>query len=157
MDTDLQENNEVSGGDFGGFDQTPPAVSSIEPSSPLPVVQDKYSIHIEDDNSPLSIYQTKHNKFLDEKSAKSEQKRQEHLTEANVTIENFYKRRTEEREAKHIKNRQSEEKFLKENTALLQGTGGNEWERISKLIDFKQAPVGRDTTRLRKLLLDLKH
>jgi len=35
-------------------------------------------------------------------------------------------------------NRQAEDKFLKENTTLLQGTGGgNEWERVNKLIDFQ--------------------
>ena len=94
---------------------------------------------------------------MDEKSAKSEQRRQQILEEANNTIENFYKKRTEERENKHSKNRQAEEKFIKENTALLQGSGGNEWERVTKLIDFKQAPVGRDTARFRKLLLELKH
>eukprot|EP01118_Nematostelium_gracile_P019063 TRINITY_DN869_c0_g1_i1.p1 TRINITY_DN869_c0_g1~~TRINITY_DN869_c0_g1_i1.p1 ORF type:complete len:173 (-),score=63.76 TRINITY_DN869_c0_g1_i1:120-638(-) len=139
-----------------GFDDfptsTPPPVSSFD----APISQDKYSVQV-DEETPLSIYQRDHNKYLDEKSARSEEKRQKLLDEANKTIETFYQRKSEERANKHSNNKKAEDKFVKDNEALLKGGSGNEWERVNKLIDFKQTPVGRDTARLRKLLLELKH
>jgi len=63
----------------------------------------------------------------------------------------------QQEEIRVVANKKAEDKFLKDNEALLKGGSGNEWERVNKLIDFKQTPVGRDTSRMRKLLLDLKH
>lgn len=82
---------------------------------------DPYSVSLGggDDNSPLVYalhslrvrvlqcfrqYQIKHEQLLQEKSQRSEEKRQEILQEANDSIEQFYKKRTEEKEKKHKKN-----------------------------------------------------
>lgn len=50
-----------------------------------------------------------------------------------------------------------EEKVIAERDAALDGSGSsNDWARVASLIDFKLAPSGRDTSRMRKLLIDLK-
>jgi len=38
----------------------------------------------------------------------------------------------------------------------LESKSGSVWEGVGSLIDFKANSVGRDTTRFRKLLIDLK-
>jgi hypothetical protein len=46
---------------------------------------------------------------------------------------------------------------IAERDAALDGSGSsNDWARVASLIDFKLAPSGRDTSRMRKLLIDLK-
>jgi len=126
--------------------------------------QDKYDIGStnsnsfisEDDNSPLRIYQRQHEEKLQQKTQKSEAKREQQITDARNAIEQFYQKRAEQRDAKTKENRISEKKFVEERDIAISGTGKNQWENVSKLIDFKAAPSGKDNTRMRKILIELK-
>ena len=59
--------------------------------------------------------------------------------------------------------RKNEQKFIDERDAVILSTGKEKeanaqaWANVATLIDFKAPVVGRDTTRMKKLLIDLKH
>jgi len=93
---------------------------------------------------------------LQQKTQKSEAKREQQIIDARNAIEQFYQKRAEQREAKSKENRVAEKKFVEERDIAISGTGKNQWENVSKLIDFKAAPSGKDNTRMRKILIELK-
>lgn len=108
--------------------------------------------------NPLAAYRRRHEDYLDEKDQKSEQARRELLAKAAGAIEDFNRTQAGKREKHQAKNRAEEAKFVAERDALLEGSNyTNDWERVAALIDIKAPAIGRDTSRMRKLLIELKH
>jgi len=108
--------------------------------------------------SPLSVYRREHEDYLEQKDRNSESARRELLTKASGAIDEFNHTRSEKRDKQLAKNREDEKKFVRERDAILEGGNyANDWERVGALIDFKAPAIGRDTSRLRKLLIELKH
>jgi hypothetical protein len=94
---------------------------------------------------------------LEERSKLSNQKHERILEEAREAIDTFYGKRKESIQKQISKNRMLEKSFLEERDLLLENTNcANPWESVSSLVDFKQACIGRDSSRMKKILIDLK-
>eukprot|EP01116_Phalansterium_solitarium_P003751 TRINITY_DN1456_c0_g1_i1.p1 TRINITY_DN1456_c0_g1~~TRINITY_DN1456_c0_g1_i1.p1 ORF type:complete len:203 (+),score=70.43 TRINITY_DN1456_c0_g1_i1:60-611(+) len=107
---------------------------------------------------PLAAYRRRHADFLDEKDRKAEEARQAVLAKAAAALEEISRKEAEKKLKHQAKNREEEKKFIRERDAVLDGSNySNDWERVASLIDVKAIPIGRDTGRLRKLLIELKH
>ena len=50
-------------------------------------------------------------------------------------------------------NRTEESKILSE----LERNDGNEWNKLQKYVDFKKVSAGKDVSRMRKIMIDLKN
>jgi len=91
------------------------------------------------------------------KSRHSEAKRDKLIEEAQAAISNFYSTRDQQKDKQRNSNRSNEKQFISDRDSVLSGTGNtNEWARVATLVDFKAAAVGRDNSRMRKILIDLK-
>jgi len=109
------------------------------------------------EETPLSKYRAEHDRYLDDKARKSEEKRDEIINQARQSIDAYYKKRDETKEKTQKTNRTSEKTFVADRDSVLSGTSGSEWSRVSTLIDFKATAIGRDNSRMRKVLIELKH
>jgi len=113
-----------------------------------------------EEDGPLRDYQRDHDAKLEEKVRQGDEKRERMIEEARVAIDEFYQKRAQAKEKLHAKNREVEKKFLAERDFALENSNSDNastiWENAANLVDFKQAPVGRDTSRMRKILIDLK-
>jgi len=79
------------------------------------------------------------------------------VEEAQASIANFFSQRDQTKEKTKKINRSNEDKFVAERDSVLSGTNSkNEWVRVATLVDFKSTAVGKDTSRMRKVLIDLK-
>ncbi|PRP83902.1 clathrin light chain [Planoprotostelium fungivorum] len=111
------------------------------------------------DDSPLSQWQDEHNKYLDEKARKATEKHDKIIEEARSATDAFYKKYDETKAKRKATNRKNQEKTVAERDQMLASaqSSSNTWANVASLVDFKQVPVGRDTSRMKKILLDLKH
>jgi len=107
------------------------------------------------ENDPISVYQREHDRFLEEKTRASQAKKEQLLSTARAEIDAFYQKRAQSREKALSANKRGEEKFLSERASV--NSSGNLWAGVGSLLDFKATVIGRDTSRMRKVLLDLKH
>eukprot|EP01114_Cavostelium_apophysatum_P009747 TRINITY_DN22_c0_g3_i1.p1 TRINITY_DN22_c0_g3~~TRINITY_DN22_c0_g3_i1.p1 ORF type:complete len:190 (-),score=33.06 TRINITY_DN22_c0_g3_i1:109-678(-) len=157
-----------SGGDFGRStesygqseehsDFSAPTTNTSTSFEPAPTQSSSESYSYEE--TPLSVYRAEHDKKLDEKARRSEEKREKIISEANDNINQFYHKRDEQKEKNRSTNRTNEKTFVADRDAVLSGSASsNEWARVATLVDFKTTTTSmKDTSRMRKILIDLKH
>eukprot|EP01087_Luapelamoeba_hula_P000036 TRINITY_DN1001_c0_g1_i1.p3 TRINITY_DN1001_c0_g1~~TRINITY_DN1001_c0_g1_i1.p3 ORF type:complete len:126 (+),score=45.42 TRINITY_DN1001_c0_g1_i1:414-791(+) len=107
------------------------------------------------DNNPLSAYTAEREARLAEQ-AKNVAAEQEKVTAAaQADIEKFKEERARKAQKTREENRIHQEQ-TEENIKAALNEGNNSWERIASLVDLKTKTEGKDTGRLRKILLDLK-
>eukprot|EP00027_Filamoeba_sp_ATCC50430_P006943 CAMPEP_0168559416 /NCGR_PEP_ID=MMETSP0413-20121227/10511_1 /TAXON_ID=136452 /ORGANISM="Filamoeba nolandi, Strain NC-AS-23-1" /LENGTH=121 /DNA_ID=CAMNT_0008590641 /DNA_START=73 /DNA_END=438 /DNA_ORIENTATION=+ len=112
---------------------------------------------------PLIAYRIKHEQLLEEKNKEAQEKRDKMLEDARAAIDAFYQKRAETKEKTHAANLKNEQKFVEERDAVILSTSKEKeanaqaWANVATLIDFKAPAVGRDTARMKKLLIELKH
>lgn len=109
----------------------------------------------EEESSPLRQYQIKHDSLLREKAARSEEKHKQITAKAQADITNFYKEKALARESTEANNRVSEQQFIADLESTL--ANAQSWESVGNLVDLQAKPVGKDTTRMRQILVQLKH
>lgn len=102
---------------------------------------------------PISVWNTKRNEKIKERDAIMEKKHSEIITQANTEIETFYKTRAEAKERKFLQNQEQEKLKIANNEKKYP----NEWAKATEFVDFKTTPGGKDTSRLKKLMIDLKN
>eukprot|EP00026_Physarum_polycephalum_P017584 Phypoly_transcript_18852.p1 GENE.Phypoly_transcript_18852~~Phypoly_transcript_18852.p1 ORF type:complete len:208 (+),score=46.22 Phypoly_transcript_18852:51-626(+) len=105
--------------------------------------------------SALREYQIKHEEYLKEKATKSHEKHQAILDKAKSDIDNFYKERALKRDKAESANRSAEQQFITDRDANL--AAGDSWESVGKLTDLQAKPLGKDTSRMKQVLVQLKH
>jgi len=105
--------------------------------------------------SAVRKYQIAHDELLQEKAAKSEEKRRQTIAKAQADIANFYKERALNREKTDANNRTIEQQFQANLEATL--ANSQSWESVGNLVDLQAKPLGKDTTRMRQVLVQLKH
>ena len=103
----------------------------------------------------LREYQTKHEEYLRQKAAKSHEKHQAILDKAKADIDNFYKERALKRDKAEASNRSAEQQFITDRDSNL--AAGDSWESVGKLTDLQAKPLGKDTARMKQVLVQLKH
>jgi len=96
-----------------------------------------------------------HNKRLAEQAQKSAEDQEKVRAAAKADIERFKAERALKAEKARQENRLEEEETRKSLHHTL-NEGSNSWERIVGLIDLKAKSEGKDVSRLKKLLLDMK-
>jgi len=124
-----------------------PSTSSV-PSSFLVQAQ-------EEEISPLRQYQISHSAALAEKNAKSEEKHRQITGKAQADIDNFYKERALKRDKTELRNKENESTFVAARDATL--ANSTSWESVGNLVDLQSKPLGKDTARMRQVLVQLKH
>jgi len=136
-------------------DQQSSQSESHPPSSSFTPSATSSSFSYED--TPLSRYRSEHDRQLDGKSRASEAKRDKIIEDATASISSFYATRDQTKTKVKATNRREETQFISDRDGVLSGTGSkNEWARVATLVDFKSAAIGRDNSRMRKILIDLK-
>jgi len=105
--------------------------------------------------SAVRKYQIAHDELLQQKGAQSEEKRRQTVAKAQADIANFYKERALNREKTDANNRTAEQAFQTNLEATL--ANGQSWESVGNLVDLQAKPIGKDTTRMRQVLVQLKH
>eukprot|EP01112_Ceratiomyxa_fruticulosa_P009701 TRINITY_DN2541_c0_g1_i2.p1 TRINITY_DN2541_c0_g1~~TRINITY_DN2541_c0_g1_i2.p1 ORF type:complete len:216 (+),score=67.71 TRINITY_DN2541_c0_g1_i2:233-880(+) len=103
----------------------------------------------------LTQWNIKHEEELGEKARKSEEKHRQVLDEANQSLERFYNERAVKREKTQAVNREEEKQFVTVRDNTLAAT--TSWDAVSQLVDFNSKPLGKDTSRMKKILVELKH
>jgi len=96
---------------------------------------------------------------LQDREARSEEKKQETIKTAQQNIDDFYENYNSKKEKTLAQTRRDAEEFLenREDTAA----GGTSWERIAKLVDLsgkgaRGGAAGSDKAKFRELLSSLK-
>jgi len=102
-----------------------------------------------------SIGRSMDNNVLEEKARKSEEKRNALVEKANNDVAEFYKQRTESKEKNFKLRRQEEKEFLV--TKDLLEKSGKSWDLVGSHINFKSNIGVKDTSRMKKVLIDLKN
>jgi len=127
------------------------------------IPSDKYNslefTPMQEESSALAKWRLEHDEFLARKASASEEKHSEIKARARQEVEEFYQKRAQQKEKNEKATREAEEKYLADRDALLSAdTNYGDWERVNRFIDFKQGHVGeKDTSRMRKILIELKH
>jgi len=109
----------------------------------------------EEEISPLRQYQIKHSAYLAEKNARSDEKHRQVTAKAQADIDNFYKERALKRDKTEIRNKESESQFVTARDATL--ANSTSWESVGNLVDLQAKSLGKDTARMRQVLVQLKH
>eukprot|EP01098_Paradermamoeba_levis_P007917 TRINITY_DN329_c0_g1_i1.p1 TRINITY_DN329_c0_g1~~TRINITY_DN329_c0_g1_i1.p1 ORF type:complete len:185 (-),score=78.55 TRINITY_DN329_c0_g1_i1:100-594(-) len=148
----------------GGTQITPPT-STGSTGSPAPVSKGPYDLSEfgsslnQSDDSPLRKYEIEQAKLLEEKRAATEKKRQELLEAAKQSVTTFYEERTDAKKKAETQNIQSQKAFEAERDEILAGgNSSNQWDHIVSLVDLQAGKTeGKDVSRMRQVLLKLKH
>jgi len=106
--------------------------------------------------SPLAKWKIEQQEKLAQKAAASDAALQQRLSEASEALNNFYAERTELTTKRATENRAAEAAYVQERDAAMIA---DSWESVCKLVDLKgpEKPVEKDTSRMRGLLVQLKH
>eukprot|EP01120_Amphizonella_sp_Union-15-10_P012080 TRINITY_DN5312_c0_g1_i1.p1 TRINITY_DN5312_c0_g1~~TRINITY_DN5312_c0_g1_i1.p1 ORF type:complete len:168 (-),score=67.72 TRINITY_DN5312_c0_g1_i1:29-532(-) len=104
-------------------------------------------------NDKVLEWQEKHRQYLAEKAAKSKERHQKALEEAKQTIQQFYQQRAANLEKVRSTNRQKQDS--EGGTEELHT--GNDWQTIASLVDFSRPTAQKDTSRIREIIIKLKH
>ncbi len=102
-----------------------------------------------------SLWQRKHQEELSKVSSESFAKQQEIRAKAEGDLKKFYEKRSANIQKGSNANREKEKAFLADRDANLDH--GDSWERVAKFCDFQKQIGERDTSRMKQLLLALKH
>ena len=92
---------------------------------------------------------------MDEKAQKESEALQAQRDAAGDAWEKMYRERQEMIANTKASNREAEEQFVSDRDKAL--TSGETWERVAFFCDFQLSGEGRDTSRMRELLIQLKH
>lgn len=115
----------------------------------------------EEDEEPSVIkeWRERRDLALQDRLARSEEKKQETIRAAQQNIDDFYENYNSKKEKSIAQTRREADEFLekREDTAA----GGTSWERIAKLVDLsgkgaKGGAAGTGKERFRELLISLK-
>ena len=111
------------------------------------------------DNSSFSAFarskwQEEHNKFLDGKSAKEANENAHVREKARDAYDAILQQRQKLKEGNKKANRDAEASFVEARDKAL--TAGETWNRVAFFCDFQLKGEGRDASRLRDLLIQLK-
>eukprot|EP00727_Mastigamoeba_balamuthi_P001074 m51a1_g10964 hypothetical protein (124) ;mRNA; f:228014-228526 len=107
------------------------------------------------EDSPLRVWEAKHAEELAAKSKKESERREEVLKQARKDIEDFTTERDARIAAKEKQNTEQEELFRETQEAALKE--GDVWQQAGKVFDYSKKSGEKDTTRMRQLLVSLKH
>jgi len=146
--------NNISSAPSAGF-SSPPLNSSSPPRSKYDNFSGSFSSAPAPTFTFLTQWTIKHEEDLAEKARKSEEKHREILDEASQSLERFYNERAVKREKAQAANREDEKQFVAVRDSTLAGT--TNWDSVSQLVDFNSKPLGKDTSRMKKILVELKH
>eukprot|EP01113_Clastostelium_recurvatum_P041244 TRINITY_DN651_c0_g1_i1.p1 TRINITY_DN651_c0_g1~~TRINITY_DN651_c0_g1_i1.p1 ORF type:complete len:206 (+),score=67.42 TRINITY_DN651_c0_g1_i1:53-670(+) len=133
-----------------GFPSSPQTASSkysIDTSSMAPSNYQSFTF--------LQDWQVKHEEHLQQKARTSEEKHREIVDEAQKSIEKFYKERAAKKEKSDSENKTSETQFIASRDSSINPEGS--WEAVTQLVDMQAKPIGKDTSRMRGILVQMKH
>jgi len=153
--TDVDQVEEVTVEGDAGIDGVEGDITVHEEIIEEPIKHDAFLQQDDSVMSPLRQYQVKHEALLQEKAARAEEKRQQTLAKAQADITNFYKEKALARETREANNRVSEQHFVSDLETTL--ANAQSWESVGNLVDLQAKPIGKDTTRMRQILVQLKH
>jgi hypothetical protein len=123
--------------------------------------QSSYQPYAAEEDEPEVIKQWRERRdlSLQERSEKSEMKKEETIKTAQQNVDDFYENYNSKKEKSIAQTRREAEEFLakREDTSA----GGTSWERIAKLVDLsgkgaKGGASGTGKERFRELLLSLR-
>lgn len=162
---------------FGFVDDEPPAPSSsssdrvasfdeqVAPASPQQpsqqqsgssgsVATTQQQQQLEDENSPLRVYQREQQQKLAEREKKSREEHDKVRAAARAEIDKFYEERRQKRDKAIKDNRAAQAETKKDES----GAGASGWARAVALVDLNAGKTeGKDVSRMRKILLEAKH
>lgn len=107
--------------------------------------------------SPLAKWRIAQQEKLAEKAAASDAALQTRLAEAQEALSTFYAERTDKTTKRAAENRTAEAAYVQERDAAMIA---DSWESVCKLVDLKgteKPKEEKDTSRMRGLLVQLKH
>mmetsp|Transcript_20858 Transcript_20858/g.47783 ORF Transcript_20858/g.47783 Transcript_20858/m.47783 type:complete len:218 (+) Transcript_20858:37-690(+) len=107
--------------------------------------------------SPVAKWRIEQQEKLASKKEKSDAALKQRLEEAAEALSKFYKTRTETTTKRAAENRAAEASYVQERDAAMIA---DSWESVCKLVDLKgtEKPTGdKDVSRMRGLLVQLKH
>ena len=155
--------------DFDVFNAAPstsapvPATSSspTKPTTPTGPAKTNLSLYTQAepgfglvDDSPLREWQRKHNESLAKKEAESQQKHKEILAQAETDLQKFFADRANSTAARARENRTNSVPVLD-----AAPPADRVWSNVASLCDLTEThrPSGGDVTRMRDVLISLKH
>lgn len=162
---------EMGIGGMDSFGGEPLAMPAIEPlptfgEEPMALPEPVVSAGLGDEFAapttlgPLAKWRIEQQEKLAAKAAVAEEKLAETLSEAQTAIAQFYAERTDMASRRATSNREAEAAYIEERDAAMVA---DSWESVWKLIDSaKEETVtakdsSMDTTRMKQVLLKLKH
>eukprot|EP00929_Paragymnodinium_shiwhaense_P061030 TRINITY_DN30469_c0_g1_i1.p2 TRINITY_DN30469_c0_g1~~TRINITY_DN30469_c0_g1_i1.p2 ORF type:complete len:167 (+),score=59.05 TRINITY_DN30469_c0_g1_i1:111-611(+) len=128
----------------------------VQDSSPVPAAAMGGGGRAIPEVNALREWEDKHEQALEEVARKESKDKEARRQEAAAQLQKFYAERTETASKKKASNRSEEETAAKNKASA--PVGNNPWERVAELIDTnaRTSDDGRDTSRMRTLLIQLK-
>mmetsp|Transcript_17115 Transcript_17115/g.19471 ORF Transcript_17115/g.19471 Transcript_17115/m.19471 type:complete len:209 (-) Transcript_17115:593-1219(-) len=130
--------------DDEGYEEVPEGAGQAEEALPM-------------ESAALAEFEKEFNAKIAEKDEANKTKREEMKQEAMKELEKFSKEFKMKCETKHSSNKSEEEEFTTKVRDAETNASLNPWERIVTLVDLAEKGEGRDVTRLRNMLIQLKN
>eukprot|EP01088_Endostelium_zonatum_P020696 TRINITY_DN7766_c0_g1_i1.p1 TRINITY_DN7766_c0_g1~~TRINITY_DN7766_c0_g1_i1.p1 ORF type:complete len:161 (+),score=64.34 TRINITY_DN7766_c0_g1_i1:27-485(+) len=110
-----------------------------------------------DENSPLRVYERKHDEQIREQAKASQEKHEEQKKAAKEEVNKILEERAAKIEQNKARNREEEENE-RGSRKKAEEDRQHSWERVSQMIDFNATkPEGKDTSTFKRVLLEAKH
>jgi len=139
------------------FGEEPPAPMPTfeEPAAPMPPMGGLSDAFAAPETlGPVAKWRMEQQEKLAAKAAAAEAEQATRLAEAQASITTFYQELSEKTSKRAAANRESEARYVEERDAAMVA---DSWASVCQLVDLKEKEGVKDTSRMRGILVQLKH
>ena len=134
------------------FGEDPPAPVPTYEEPPMGGLSDAFVAP--ETLGPVAKWRMEQQEKLAAKAAAAEAAQATRLAEAQASITTFYEERAEKTAKRAAANRESEARYVEDRDAAMVA---DSWASVCQLVDLKEKEGAKDTSRMRGILVQLKH